>query len=37
MLDTYHDQMARALAHLINILDPDAVLRLGLEYYGVGR
>ena len=26
MLDTYHDQMARALAHLINILDPDAIV-----------
>ncbi|MGD8347744.1 MAG: ROK family protein [Gammaproteobacteria bacterium] len=26
MLDLYHDQMARALAHLINILDPGAVV-----------
>ena len=26
MLDTYHDQMARALAHLINILDPNAIV-----------
>jgi len=26
MLDAYHDQMARALAHLINILDPDAIV-----------
>ena len=26
MLDLYHDQMARSLAHLINILDPDAVV-----------
>ena len=26
MMDAYHDQMARALAHLINILDPDAIV-----------
>jgi len=26
MLDCYHDQMARALAHLINIIDPDAIV-----------
>ncbi len=26
MLDAYHDQMARALAHLINILDPGAIV-----------
>ena len=26
MLDCYHDQMARALAHLINIVDPDAIV-----------
>lgn len=26
MLDAYHDQMARALSHLINILDPDAIV-----------
>ena len=26
MLAAYHDQMARALAHLINILDPDAIV-----------
>jgi fructokinase len=26
MLDIYHDQMARALAHLINIIDPDAIV-----------
>lgn len=26
MLETYHDQLARALAHLINILDPDAIV-----------
>jgi len=26
MLDLYHDQMARALAHVINILDPHAIV-----------
>jgi fructokinase len=26
MLDSYHDQMARSLAQLINILDPDAIV-----------
>jgi len=26
MLELYHDQMARALAHLINILDPHAIV-----------
>jgi fructokinase len=26
MLECYYDQMARALAHLINILDPDAIV-----------
>lgn len=26
MLAAYHDQMARALAHLINILDPDVIV-----------
>lgn len=26
MLDIYHDQMARALAHVINILDPHAIV-----------
>jgi fructokinase len=26
MLDNYHDQLARALAHLINILDPHAIV-----------
>jgi fructokinase len=26
MMDTYHDQMARALAHVINIIDPDAIV-----------
>jgi len=26
MLDSYYDQMARALAHLINIVDPDAIV-----------
>lgn len=26
MMDAYHDQMARALAHVINILDPDAIV-----------
>jgi fructokinase len=26
MLDCYYDQMARALAHLINIIDPDAIV-----------
>jgi len=26
MLDLYHDQMARALAHVINILDPQAIV-----------
>ena len=26
MMETYHDQMARALAHLINILDPHAIV-----------
>ena len=26
MLDSYHDQMARSLAHLINIIDPDAIV-----------
>ena len=26
MLETYHDQLARALAHVINILDPDAIV-----------
>ena len=26
MLDRYYDQMARALAHLINIIDPDAIV-----------
>jgi fructokinase len=26
MLDSYHEQMARALAHLINIIDPDAIV-----------
>ena len=25
-MDHYHDQMARALAHVINILDPDAIV-----------
>ncbi len=26
MIDAYHDQMARALAHVINILDPHAIV-----------
>jgi fructokinase len=26
MLDCYYDQMARSLAHLINIIDPDAIV-----------
>ncbi len=26
MIDTYHDQMARALAHVINIIDPHAIV-----------
>ena len=26
MLDCYYDQMARSLAHLINIVDPDAIV-----------
>lgn len=26
MLDSYHDQLARSLAHLINILDPQAIV-----------
>lgn len=26
MLESYHEQMARALAHLINIIDPDAIV-----------
>ncbi len=26
MLDCYYDQMARALAHLINIIDPHAIV-----------
>lgn len=26
MLDSYYDQMARSLAHLINIIDPDAIV-----------
>jgi len=26
MMDAYHDQMARALAHVINIIDPDAIV-----------
>ena len=26
MIELYHDQMARSLAHLINILDPDAIV-----------
>jgi len=26
MLDSYYDQMARALAHVINIVDPDAIV-----------
>ena len=26
MLDSYHDQMARALAHVINIIDPHAIV-----------
>ena len=26
MMDSYHDQLARAFAHLINIVDPDAIV-----------
>jgi fructokinase len=26
MLESYHEQLARALAHLINIIDPDAIV-----------
>lgn len=26
MLDSYHDQVARSLAHVINIVDPDAIV-----------
>ena len=26
MLELYHDQLARSLAHLINIIDPDAIV-----------
>ncbi len=26
MIDTYHDQMARSLAHVINIIDPHAIV-----------